>query len=284
MSLRALRPRAAVVRILFYLVLWSLVAVTVIPFLFMILGGFKENYEVLTIRPRLLPQEGFDFRKYEALLDYWPFVRNLFNSVVVSVLRTIAAIFFCGLAGFTFAKYRFPGRGFLFIVLLSSMMVPIASRLVPSYLLIRSLGGINSYWALIVPEMVPAFGVFMVRQYAYSGVPDEMMEAARIEGAREWQIVTRVAFPMLSPILISLAILTFMAAWNEFLWPLVVVTRRQMFTVTVALRSLSDVSLQADYGIILAAATLSALPILVMYGFTHRQMIRGILEGSGKEV
>ncbi len=276
--------RRAIVQTLFYTVLWILVAVTVVPFLFMILGGFKENYEILTIRPRLLPREGFDFRKYAALLDYWPFIRNLYNSVVVATLQTVAAGFFCGLAGYTFAKYAFPGGNVLFIILLSSMMVPIASRLVPSYLLIRVLGGVNTYWALIVPNMIPAFGVFMVRQYAYSGVPDEMLESARIEGAGEWQIVTNLAFPMLSPILISLAILTFMASWNEFLWPLVVTTRREMATVTVALRSLSDASLQADYGIILAAATLSALPILVVYGFGHRRMIQGILEGSGKEV
>lgn len=278
------RPGRIAGKVVLYLLVWLLVAATVIPFVFMVLGGFKENYEILTIRPRLLPQEGFNFRKYVALADYWPFVRNLYNSLVVSALTTIAACFFTGMAGYTFAKFTFPGRDVLFIVLLSSMMVPVASRLVPSYLLIKALGGVNRYWALIVPGMIPAFGVFMVRQYAQSGVPDEMLEAARIEGARESQIVTRVGFPMMSPILISLAILTFMASWNEFLWPLVVITRREMLTVTVALRSLSDSSLQTDYGIILAAATLSALPILVVYGFTHRQMIRGILEGSGKEV
>lgn len=279
-----LNAKSVIARTIMYVILWMLVFVTVVPFLFMALGGFKDNYEIITIKPRLMPQEGFNFRKYIALLDYWPFARNMLNSVVVSSTTTIAAAFFCGLAGYTFAKFNFPGRNALFMVLLASMMIPVASRLVPSYLVVRALGGVNTYWALIVPMMIPPFGVFMVRQYAHSGIPDELLESARIEGASEWRIFARLVFPLMSPILISLSILTFMTSWNEFLWPLVVATRREMLTVTVALRSLSDVSLQADYGIILAAATLSALPIILMYSVAHRSMIQGIIEGSGKEM
>jgi ABC-type glycerol-3-phosphate transport system permease component len=270
-------------KIVLYTLLWMLVVITVVPFLFMALGGFKENYEILTIEPRLLPQEGFDLRKFEALLDYWPFQRNMYNSVIVASLTTVAAGFFCGLAGYAFAKFKFPGKDVFFIIVLASMMIPISSRIVPSYIVVRALGGINTYWALIVPIMVPPFGIFMVRQYAHSGIPEELLESGRLEGASEWYVFIKLVMPLMTPILISLGILTFMRSWNEFLWPLVVVTRREMFTVTVALRSLSDVSLYADYGIILAAATLSALPIILMYAFAHRKMIQGIIDGSGKE-
>lgn len=269
-------------RLLLTVFLSLLLLSCVIPFVLMILGSFKDNYEIITLKPKFLPSHGFDLRKYGALFEEWPFVRNMLNSFIVTGITTVGACFFCGLIGFTFAKYEFPGKNVLYMILLSSMMIPVAARLVPSYLVIRALGGVNRYWALILPNLIPAFGVFLIRQYAASGIPDEMMEAARIEGAREGQIAMRIAFPIMTPVITSLAILTFMNSWNDFLWPLVVALKKEMFTVTVALRSLSDTSLQADYGIILAAATLSAIPILTLYVFAHKRLIEGMLEGSIK--
>lgn len=273
-------------KVLFYLIILFVIIITVVPFLMMFLGSFKSNYEIMTLRPRLLPQNGFNFLKYDALFDTWPFFRNIVNSFFISGTVTLIACFLSALIGFVFAKYKFPGRTVFFVILLSSMMIPLESRLVPSYILIRALGGINRYWALIVPQLVPtvAFGVFMMRQYVYSGVPIEFLEAARIEGASESQIFIKIGLPILKPALISLAILTFMNIWNEFLWTLVVVTKKELYTVTVALQSLSDVSLQVDYGIVFAAATVSALPILVIYILTHKKMTEGMLEGGGKEI
>lgn len=152
----------------------------------------------------------------------------------------------------------------IFVLKTASMTVPLTSRLVPTYVLIKSLGGMNKYWSLIVPGLVPAFGVFLMRQYAYSGIPDSIMEAARIEGASEWQIFIRIGLPIMKPAIVALAILIYMGSWNDFLWPLVVVTKKEMFTVTVALRSLADTSLGGDYGIILSAATLGVLPIILI--------------------
>jgi len=265
-----------------YILLIVLVIITITPFLLMFLGGFKENYEIMNLHPKLLPAEGFDFRKYKALFDEWPFTRNILNSLFITTTTTIGGCFFCALAGFTFAKYKFPGRDKLFVILLASMMVPLASRLVPTYILIRSLGGMNKYWSLIVPGLVPAFGVFLMRQYAYSGIPDSIIEAAKIEGASEWQIFMRIGLPIMKPTIVALAILIYMGSWNSFLWPLVVVTKKEMFTVTVALRALADTSLMANYGVILAAATLGVLPIILIFIIFFKKMSKGTLEGFNK--
>ena len=167
--------------------------------------------------------------------------------------------------------------------MLSSMMIPLETRLVPTYLLVRKLGGVNRLWSMIIPNAVPAFGIFMMRQFASGAVPKETMEAARIEGASEGQIIMKVGFPMLKPAIVSLGILTFMNTWNEFLWPIIITTKKEKLTVTALLRSIGDVSMNGNYGVLLAAATLSALPIMVIYLIFHNQMINGILEGSGKE-
>ncbi len=174
-------------------------------------------------------------------------------------------------------------KNILFLIMLSSMMIPLETRLVPTYLLVRKLGGVNRLWSMIIPNAVPAFGIFMMRQFASGAVPKETMEAARIEGASEGQIIMKVGFPMLKPAIVSLGILTFMNTWNEFLWPIIITTKKEKLTVTALLRSIGDVSMNGNYGVLLAAATLSALPIMVIYLIFHNQMINGILEGSGKE-
>jgi len=268
---------------LIYILLIVFAIITIAPFLIMFLGGFKDNYEILNLHPKLLPSKGFDFRKYKALFDTWPFARNILNSLFVTIMSTIGACFFCTLAGFTFAKYKFPGRDKIFMILLASMMIPLESRLVPTYILIKFLGGMNKYWSLIVPGLIPAFGVFLMRQYAYSGIPDSIMEAARIEGASEWQIFIKIGVPTMKPAIATLAVLTYMNSWNSFLWPLVVVTKKEMFTVTVALRSLADTSLMGDYGILLAAATLSSLLTILIYIILCKKVrIGGMLEGFNK--
>ncbi len=259
------------------------VIITCFPFIMMLLGSFKEDYEIFTLSPSLLPRNGFRFKMYQLLFDNWPFLRNMLNSIIVSVTTTILSCIFCTMAGFTFAKYNFPFKNILFILMLTSMMIPLETRLVPTYMLVQGLGGSNKFWALIVPNAIPAFGIFMMRQFAMGAIPLETMEAARMEGAIERQILTKVAFPMLKPAIASLAILAFMNNWNEFLWPIIITTKKEKLTVTALLRSIGDTSMNGNYGVLLAAATLSALPILILYLCFHKQMINGILEGTGKE-
>lgn len=265
------------------LLLCAVIVITCFPFLMMFMGSFKEDYEIFSLSPVIFPAGGFHLRMYRLLFANWPFLTNMTNSVWVAVSTTALACFFCTAAGFAFAKYQFPYKHVLFVVMLSSLMIPLETRLVPTYLLVKRLGGVNHLWSMILPNAVPAFGIFMMRQFAFGSVPLETMESARIEGATEHQILMRIGFPMLKPAIVSLGILTFMNTWNEFLWPIIITTKKERLTVTALLRSIGDVSMNGNYGVLLAAATLSVLPILVLYLMFHNQMIDGIVEGTGKE-
>ncbi len=266
------------------LMLLIVIIVTCFPFLMMFMGNFRKIMKYSPLSPKILPAAGFQLKMYRMLFANWPFVTNMMNSVIVAVSTTALACFFCTAAGFTFAKYQFPFKNVLFIITLSSLMIPLETRLVPTYLLVKKLGGVNHLWSMILPNAIPAFGIFMMRQFASGTVPQETMEkAARIEGATENQILIRIGFPMLKPAIVSLAILTFMNTWNEFLWPIIITTKKEKLTVTALLRSIGDVSMNGNYGVLLAAAALSALPILVLYLIFHNQMIDGIVEGTGKE-
>lgn len=257
--------------------------ITMYPFLMMISGSFKQDYEIISRHPTLFPQNGLDIKAYRILFDSWPFFRNIANSMLVSTASTILTCFFCALAGYTFAKHRFPGRNILFMVALSSMMLPLESRLVSTYLVVKSMGGVNTFWALIIPNCIPVFGIFLIRQFAAGGIPLETMEAARVEGASEWKIFLSIGIPMLRPAIVSLAILTFMNVWNDFLWPVIITTKPEMLTVTALMRSVSDTTLNGNYAVMLSGATLAALPILLIYTVFNKQIIGGIMEGSGKE-
>ena len=265
------------------LLLAATIFITCFPFLLMILGSFKEDYEIYTLTPRLFPRNGFKPDMYRLLIENWSFFRNLFNSVGVATLTTAGACFFCTLAGFAFAKYKFPGKNILFLLVLSSLMLPIETRLIPTYLIFKAMHGIDKIWSLILPGLVPAFGVFMIRQFAGNGVPEETMESARIEGASESRILFIIGFPMLKPGIFSLAILTFMNTWNDFLWPIIIMSSKEKLTVMALLRSIGDVSLNGNTGVLLAATTLSAIPILLIYLLFNKQLIEGIMEGTGKE-
>lgn len=270
-------------KVIAVLLVTAVVVVTCYPFAFMVLGSFKEDYEIFTLTPSILPRNGFSLIKYEQLFANWPFMASMLNSVIVTVVQTIGACFLCAMSGFAFAKYRFPGRNMLFMIVLASMMMPSETRLVPTYMLFRSMGGMNQLWSLIVPGLVPAFGVFMLRQFAVGSVPTETMEAARIEGATENQVFLKVGLPMMGPAIFSFAILNFMTTWNDFLWPIIIINDRSKLTVTALLRSIGDVSLNGNHGMLLAGTTLSTLPILLLYFVFNKQMINGIMEGSGKE-
>ena len=279
-----MRKVRSIASALFSLVLIAILLIVVCyPFVFMMLGSFKEDYEIFSLSPKLLPRNGFTLIKYEQLFASWPFMQSMANSLIVTILQTLGACFFCAMAGFAFGKYHFPGRNLLFMVVLASMMMPGETRLIPTYMLFRTLGGMNRLWSLIVPGLVPAFGVFMMRQFAVGSVPNETMESARIDGASENAILLRIGLPMMAPAIFSFAIMNFMSTWNDFLWPIIIINDRSKLTVTALLRSIGDVSLNGNHGMLLAGTTLSTLPILVIYLIFNKQVINGILEGSGKE-
>jgi multiple sugar transport system permease protein len=197
------------------------------------------------------------------------------NSTLVSVLTTLGTVAVCALTAYPLARMTFPGRDILFGVIVGSMMVPNVITIVPLYLLMVDLGWLNSYQALIAPSMCSGFGVFILRQFFLS-MPVEIEDAARIDGAGSWQIFTRLLLPLSKPALGALALFTFMASWNDFTWPLIVMTKVERFTLPVAL-SLIRGNYQADsFGPIMAGAVISAIPLLIVFLVANRQIIEGV--------
>ncbi|MGH8212046.1 MAG: carbohydrate ABC transporter permease, partial [Rhodanobacteraceae bacterium] len=184
------------------------------------------------------------------------------------------------LAGYAFAKLRFAGREKLFATLIGALVIPAQVAMLPLFLLLKYIGLVNSYAAVILPAMATVFGIFLVRQYA-RGIPDELLEAARVDGAGELRIFTRIVLPLLKPILVTLAVLTFLAAWNDFMWPLIALTGNEHYTLPVGLASLSREHVQ-DSELMMAGAVVTVLPVLLLFLALQRFYLRGIMAGSIK--
>jgi ABC-type glycerol-3-phosphate transport system permease component len=206
------------------------------------------------------------------------------NSVAVAVVTTVLGVFICALGGYGFAKYDFPGKGLLFTILLSSMMVPLVVLLIPLFELITNLGWVNRYEALVVPWLGPAFGVFMMRQFITQAIPDEMLDAGRIDGAGEFTLFWRLVLPTSRPALAALAVWLFLNVYNSFLWPLVVMSQNDRYTLPVGLNSILSTQgiSQTDYGVVMAGALLAAAPTVLLFVMLRKQFIEGLTLGSVK--
>jgi multiple sugar transport system permease protein len=246
--------------------------------------GFWALVTSLKITPRILDPVPF-WLPIPATLDQYVGVlsgtRNaamtmaIWNSLLVSVLTTVATVAVCALTAYPLARMIFPGRNLVFAVIVGSMMVPSVITIVPLYLLMVDLGWLNSYQALIAPSVCSGFGVFLLRQFFLS-LPVELEEAARIDGAGSWRIFTSLLVPLSKPALGALALFTFQATWNDFTWPLIVMTKVERLTLPVAL-SLIRGNYQADsFGPIMAGAVISAIPLLVVFLVANRQIIEGV--------
>ena len=263
-----------------YALLFLLAAICLYPFYLMIIGSFKTNAELFSMRQTLLPNR-FELTNYANLFERFPFERILFNTFFFASSRVVLGVFFCTIAGFAYAKYDFPGRQLSFL-LLATMMVPFQAIVVPSYLLIRSFGWLDTYTGLIVPGAIPAFGVFLMRQYFLGAVPDEILEAARIDGCTEFNMFWKVGLPMARAGATVLGILLFMNTWNAFLWPFVIISKQQLYLVTVVVQAINAGGIYTDYGMALAAITLGSLPLLIAFIFVQKHFISGLMTGFGK--
>ncbi|MER5948465.1 carbohydrate ABC transporter permease [Streptomyces sp. NPDC001904] len=208
------------------------------------------------------------------------FAKALLNSAIASLTVTVSVVFFSTLAGFAFAKLRFKGRDVLLVCILGTMMVPVQMGIIPLYMIMVKFGWVNQLQAVIVPFLVSAFGVFLMRQYTEQTVPDELIEAARVDGAHTFRIYWTVVLPALRPGAGVLALFTFMGAWNEFLWPLAVLEQDNP-TVQFALNQLST-SYYTDYSLMFTGALVAIVPLLVVFVISGRQIIGGIMEGAVK--
>lgn len=220
-------------------------------------------------------------QNYTRLFEEIQFQQYFINSLFTSTASTLLTLFFCSLGGFAFAKYVFPGKGPLFGLMLGSMMIPFHVLLVPLFAMMAGLGWFDTYTGIIVPFSASAFGIFLMRQYTLS-VPDQMLDAARIDGASEWQVYWRVVLPMVRPALGALTIFTFMNAWNNYLWPLIVLRSEARYTLPLGLSGLVG-PYDQEYGMLMAGTLLSTLPIIVLFLAMQREFVSGITLGSVKE-
>lgn len=248
------------------------------PFWFMFIGGFRDTSQIFSGKFTLLPEDGFKMDNFIRLFEHG-FGRSLLNTVLVASTQTLFGLFFCSLAGFAFAKFQFPGRDALFTILLATMMVPFQVTVIPLYIMMTQMHWINTFYALIIPGIVTPFGVFLMRQYMTS-VPDELIDAATIDGCGDLQTFFHIALPIVEPGLIVLGIVYFMNSWNDFFWPLIVISNENMYTFTLKLASFQGVYYYIEYGAILGGAFIGSLPLIILFFIFKDRLVAGILSGA----
>ncbi len=256
-----------------------LAAFAVLPLAWMFAASFMQTGEASSFPPPMLPGAP-TLARYVELFSQQNMGGYFRNSLLVAFATTLLSLLFNGMAGYAFAKLRFAGRERLMKLLLAGLLIPGQVTMIPLFGLMKMMGLVNTYAGAVVPGMAGVFGIFLVRQYALS-IPDELLDAARIDGASELQIFRRVIVPLLAPILITLGIFTFLATWNDFMWPLIVLSDRDMQTLPVALAGLSREHVQ-DTEMMMAGSVLTVLPVLVLFLVMQRYYIQGILVGSVK--
>ncbi|MBX3594052.1 MAG: carbohydrate ABC transporter permease [Sphingomonas sp.] len=241
--------------------------------------SFMQPGEAAQFPPPLLPDHP-GWQNYRTLFESYGVGRFLFNSALVSTLATLLALLFTVPAGYAFAKLRFRGREEVFRILVAALVVPGQIGMLPLFLELKAMGLVNSYAGALVPWLAGIFGIFLVRQYCLS-IPDEMLEAARIDGASEWAILRRIVLPLLTPILVTLALFVFLGSWNDFMWPLIVLADQHLYTLPVALAALSREHVQ-DNELMMAGAVVTTLPVLILFLALQRFYLSGLLTGSVK--
>jgi multiple sugar transport system permease protein len=249
------------------------------PLLWMLSVSFMAPGEASQFPPPLLPADP-TLTNYRALFLTYGVGRFLANSLLLSTLATLLALLFTVPAGYAFAKLRFTGRDAVFRLLVAALVVPGQIGMLPLFLELKAMGLVNSYAGALVPWLAGIFGIFLVRQYCLS-IPDEMLDAARVDGASEWTILIRIVLPILLPILVTLALFVFLGSWNDFMWPLIVLADQDLYTLPVALAALSREHVQ-DNELMMAGSVVTTLPVLVLFLVLQRFYLSGLTAGSVK--
>lgn len=255
---------------------WTLLAlggiVMVMPILYMLATSLKNPEDIYDLR--LIPADPTLANYIDVLAD-GRFLHWFLNSLGIATVVTLSNLFFDSLVGYTLAKFRFRGRSLVFIAILSTLMIPTEMLVIPWYLMAKSLGWLDTYWGIMFPGMTTAFGTFLMRQF-FGTVPDDFIEAARIDGLGEFRIWWEIALPLVTPALSALAIFTFLGNWTAFIWPLIVTTSRAHYTIPVGLSSFA-VEQQVQWEMIMTGASLATLPTLLVFLFFQRFIVRGVV-------
>lgn len=261
-------------------VLVLLAAVMLMPFGWMVLTSFKPANDVFASPPVFI-SENASFDAYRDVLDDG-LLRNIVNTAVYASGSTVLRLFVSAMAGFAFAKYRFKGRDWIFGYVISTMVIPFTVLMVPTFILLRQLNLLNTQVGLIVPTAASAFGVFFMRQYMMA-VPDEIIDAARIDGASEWRIFRSIVIPVIKPGMIALGLVFFMQSWNDYVWPLIVLREQASFTLPLAIRGMVAPGLgRPIYQNQMAGSVISIIPLLILFLVFQRRVVEGIAGGAVK--
>jgi multiple sugar transport system permease protein len=256
-----------------HLVLLPLAAVMLLPLAWTVIASFETFAETQHFPPILRPAT-LRWQNYQEVLQLSPFPRWFLNTLIVTVLVVVANLLTCSLAGYAFARLRFFGRDVVFLLVLATLMIPFQVIMIPTFLIVRKLGLIDTLWALVVPNLTGAFGVFLLRQF-FKTLPIELEEAARIDGASRLGILFKIVLPLSGPVLATLAVVTFMWTWNDFLWPLVTIYSERNMTLQLGLLTFQGAH-KTNTNLLMAANVMSMLPVLGLFFLAQRYFIRGI--------
>jgi multiple sugar transport system permease protein len=252
---------------------------SLLPLLWMVSASFMAQGEATTFPPALLPHHP-TLVHYRDLFGRLALGRYAMNSALVATVTTICALAINASAGYAFAKLRFRGRDATFRALAAGLAIPVQVAMLPLFLLVKSLGLVNNYGGVIIPGLSSIFGIFLVRQYALA-IPDDLLDAARIDGAGEFRVFRSIVLPTIQPVLATLALWTFLATWNDFMWPLIVLSDDRKYTLPVALAGLVGEHAQ-DVELMMAGAVITVLPVLILFLMLQRYYVEGVTEGSVK--
>lgn len=275
------RFKRVVSSLVIYGFLISISLFMLLPFFWMLTTSFKPANEIF-VNPPIIFSSNFNFDSYVYLFREANIHRIIWNTFRFAFSATMLQLFFCSMVGYGLAKFNFPGRDTIFIIVLSNLIIPFAVLMVPLYIIMRHLGGIDTLWGLILPGAASAYGIFFLRQYMLD-FPDELLDSARIDGCGEFRIYLSIVLPIIAPGLASLGLIFFMGSWNNYLWPLIMIKTPADFTLPIAIASMvgSTISIPI-YNQQMAASVLSILPLLVIFILFQKRFIEGITSGAIK--
>lgn len=277
MSRQPLTWRQVMLKILGYGILILVALSMVVPFMWMVTTSLKTPGTEFSYPPQILPQE-FNFSQYQRLFENLPFSRYFINTTLVTAVTVAGQLLVCSMAAYGFARLNFMGRDTIFVLYLTTMMIPFQITLIPMFLIISQLGWVNTYQGLIIPGISSAFGIFLLRQ-SFLNIPRDYQDAARIDGASEWVIFTRVFLPLNGPTLATLGVFAFMGTWTDLLWPLLIARSEELRTLELGLAYFNarpNAFVQPNWPLLMAGALVVMLPVLVVYMFAQRYFIQGI--------
>ncbi|OAA31653.1 sugar ABC transporter permease [Kosmotoga arenicorallina S304] len=254
-----------------YIFLTIFAVLMVFPFIWMFSSSFKDSGEIYEFN--LFPKYPTLYN-YQYIFNYSLFPRWFLNSLLIAMITTISVLFFDSLIGYTLAKFDFPGRKLIFILILSTLMIPTEMLVIPWYIMVRNLHWMGTYWSIMFPGMISAFGIFLMKQFM-STIPNDLIDAARIDGVSEFGIYFKIVLPLVKPALATLAIFNFIGNWNAFLWPLIVTSSPEMYTLPVGVAYFSSEN-SMSWELIMTGAAVSTVPLIIFFLIFQKQIVKGI--------